>query len=105
MLGSVGLWPGVGGRLKFSGCCDIAFLALLYWASSFFRIVSASLRFALLMMVAIALWHRTGMSSSFGASVRWRTFVARDGVGLLFGCGLGSGGDGDCGAFLMRCVM
>ncbi len=58
-----------------------------------------SFRFDLIMMVAIALWHRAGMSSSFGVSVRFRTFVARDGVGLLSGCRLGSGGVGDVGRF------
>jgi hypothetical protein len=47
------------------------------------------------MMVAIALWHREGMSSSFGVSVRCRTFVVRDEMGLLSGCGLGSEGVGD----------
>ena len=68
-----------------------------------------SLRFALLMIVAIALWHRAGISSSFCVSVRCRTFVARDGVGLVSGCGLGSGGDGDVGRFccgvLCRCRL
>ena len=63
--------------------------------------MSTSFRVDLLMMVAIALWHRAGMSSSFGASVRFRTFVARDGVGLLSGCKQGSGGVGDVGR--LRC--
>jgi hypothetical protein len=36
-------------------------------------------------MEAIALWHREGMSSSFGGSVSCRTFVARDEVGVLSG--------------------
>jgi len=62
----------------------------LYSASSFFRIESRSFRFDLLMIVAIALWHRGGMSSSFGVSERWRTFVAR--AGALSGCGPGSEG-------------
>ena len=61
--------------------------------------------FALLMMVAIALCHRAEMSSSFGVSVRFRNFVARDGMGLLSGCILGSGGVGDVGRFLLRCVI
>ena len=46
-------------------------------------------------MVVIALWHREGMSSSFGVSVRCRTFVAMDEVGMLSGRGLGSEGIGD----------
>ncbi len=37
------------------------------------------------------------MSSSFGASVRRRTFVARAGVGVLSGCGHGSEGVGGVG--------
>jgi len=56
-----------------------------------------SFRFALLMMEAIALLHREGMSSSVGVSVRWRTFVARIGVGVLSRCGHGSEGVGDVG--------
>jgi len=49
------------------------------------------------MMGTIALWDRKGMSSSFGVSVRCRTFVARDEVGLLSGCGQESEGVGDVG--------
>ena len=56
-----------------------------------------SFRFALLVMVAIAFWHREGMSSRFGVSVRCRNFVARDEVGVLSGCGVGSGWVGDVG--------
>jgi len=50
-----------------------------------------SLRFALLMMEAIVLWHKEGMSSSFGMSMRWRAFMARAGVGVFsrYGHGLG----------------
>jgi len=70
----------------------VAFWVLFYRASSFFRIVSMSLRFALLMIKAIDLRHREGVSSRFGVSVRWRTFVARAGVGVSSGCGPGSGG-------------
>ena len=62
----------------------------MYRASSLLRIVSMGLRFTLLMTETITLWHREGMSSSFGASVRWRTFVARVGVEVLSGCGHGS---------------
>ena len=51
--------------------------------------MSISFQFALLIMEAIALWHREGMSSSFGGSVRCRTFVARDEVGVMSGCGQG----------------
>jgi len=51
----------------------------------------------MLMMVANALWNREGMSSDFGVSVRCRNFVARDEVGVLSGCGLGSEGVGDVG--------
>jgi len=69
----------------------------LYRVSSFFRIVSMSFRFALLMMEAIALWHREGMSSSFGVSGRWRTVVARARVEVLLGCGHGSEGIGGVG--------
>ena len=38
-------------------------------ASSIFRSLSISFRFALLTMVEIALWHREGMSSMLGGSV------------------------------------
>jgi hypothetical protein len=55
-----------------------------------FRIVSISVRLALLMMEAIALWRREGMFFSFGVSVRCRSFVARDDVGVLSRCGQGS---------------
>ena len=53
--------------------------------------------FSLLMTEAIALWHREGMSYSFGVSMRCRTFVARDEVGVLSVCGQGSEGVGDVG--------
>ena len=42
-----------------------------------------SFRFVLLLMYAIALWQREGVSSRPGVSVTWRTFVARVGVALL----------------------
>ena len=54
-------------------------------------------RFALLMMEAIAFWHREGMSSNFVVSVRCRTFMARDEVGALSRCGQGSEGVGNVG--------
>ena len=38
------------------------------------------------MMEAIALWHREGVSSSSSGSVRCRTFVAKDEVGVLSRC-------------------
>jgi hypothetical protein len=75
----------------------VAFWAFLYRASSFFQILSMSFLLAFLMMEAIALWHREGVCSSFGGSVRFRTFVARGKVGVLSGCGSGSGGVGDEG--------
>ena len=56
-----------------------------------------SFRFALLMMEAIALWHRMEMSYSFDVSVRCMTFLARDEVGVLSGCEHGSEGVGDMG--------
>ena len=54
-----------------------------------------SFRFALLMMETIALWYREGMSSRFTGSVRCRTVVAKGKVGVLSGCGPGSGCVGD----------
>jgi hypothetical protein len=47
----------------------------LYKASSFFLSLSISLRFALLMIVEIALWQREGMSSMLGGSVVCRMLV------------------------------
>ena len=73
----------------------VAFMAFLYRWSSFFRRESDSLRFALF----IALWHRVGMSSSFGGSWSCSTSVACvrvcvvRGVSMAFGVsvfGLGS---------------
>ena len=46
----------------------VAFRALLYIWSSFFRRESASLRFALFMITDMALWRRDGISSSSGGS-------------------------------------
>ena len=44
---------------------------VLYMPSSFFLSLSISFRFALLMIVEMALWHRAGMSSMLGGSVSW----------------------------------
>ncbi len=46
-------------------------MLFLYSWSSFFRRESASLRFALLIIEAMALLHRAGMSSSLGGLERW----------------------------------
>ncbi len=43
----------------------------LHMSSSFFLSFSMSFRFALLMIVEMALWHRAGMSSMLGGSVSW----------------------------------
>ena len=56
------------------GCRPAAVLGLLWYRfglflynlPSFFRRVSANLRFALFTMAAMALWHKAGVSSSFG---------------------------------------
>ena len=51
-----------------------------------------SFRLALLMMDAIALWQREGMSSRLGVFVSWRTVVASTWVGLVAeGCWGGEG--------------
>ncbi len=52
----------------------------LYRMSSFFLSLSISFRFALLMIDEMALWHREGMSSMFGGSLRFRIDVAWVGV-------------------------
>ena len=57
--------------------------------------MSMSLWFALLTIKAITLYQREGMSSSFGVSGRWGTFVAR--AGVLLACGPGSGAVGGVG--------
>ena len=63
----------------------------LYVSSSFFLSLSMSLRFALLMIVEIALWHREGMSSVFGGSVSWRIDATWVGVWVVSCVVLGSG--------------
>jgi hypothetical protein len=75
------------------GCRPAAVLTLLWYRfgfflyslSSFFRRVSASLRFALITMVAMALWHSAGISCSSGGSGSCSTSLAcvRVCVGLL----------------------
>ena len=63
----------------------------LYVSSSFFLSLSMSFRFALLMIVEIALWHSAGMSSMLGGSVSCKIAVARVG-GCVVSCeGLGLG--------------
>ena len=64
---------------------------LLYVSSSFFLSLSMSFRFALLMIVEIALWHSDGMSSMLGGSVSCRIAVARVGVWVASCVVLGSG--------------
>ncbi len=44
----------------------------LHMASSLFLRLSMSFRFALLMIIEMALWHRDGMSAMLGGSVSWR---------------------------------
>ena len=63
----------------------------LYVSSSFFLSLSMSFRFALLMIVEIALWHSDGMSSMLGGSVSCRIAVARVGVWVVSCVVLGSG--------------
>ena len=66
------------------GCRPAAVLRLLWYRfglflyslSSFFRRVSASLRFALFTMAAMALWHSAGISSSSGGSGSYKTSLA-----------------------------
>ena len=48
----------------------------MYCWSSFFRSESASLRLALLMITAMALWHRAEISYIFGGSGSCRTSLA-----------------------------
>ena len=54
----------------------VALRALLYSWSSFFRRESASLRSALFVITAVALWHRADMSSRLGGSGSCRTSLA-----------------------------
>ena len=56
----------------------------LYMASSFFLSLSMSFRFALLIIIEMALWHREGMSSMLGGSVSWRMFESD--MGRCVGC-------------------
>ncbi len=63
-----------------------------YMASSIFMSLSISFRFALLMIVEMALWHREGMSSMFGGSLNLRIDVAFVGVWVVTCCWSGSGG-------------
>ena len=56
----------------------------LYMTSSFFLSLSMSFRFALLMIIEMALWHREGMSAMLGGSVSWRMVETWVGVCVLF---------------------
>ncbi len=63
----------------------------LYMASSFFLSLSTSFRFAFLMIVEIALWHRAGMSSMLGGSVSWSIVETWVGVWVVSCLGPRSG--------------
>ncbi len=54
----------------------VSLRAFLYSWSSFFLRESASLRFALFTIAAMALWHRAGISSSSGGSGSCKTSLA-----------------------------
>ena len=63
----------------------------LYMAFYFFLSLSTSFRFALLIMIEIALWHREGTSSMLGGSVSWSIVEALVVVWVVSLLGLGSG--------------
>ena len=50
-----------------------------------------SFRFALLMIIEIALWHREGMSSILGGSVSWSMLETWVGAWFISVLGQGSG--------------
>ncbi len=64
----------------------------LYMVSSFFLSLSMSFRFALLMIVEMALWHSEGMSSVLGGSGSWRIDETWVGVWVVSFFVSGSGG-------------
>ncbi len=73
----------------------------MYSLSSFLRSEVVSLLLALVMMEAMALWQREGMSSILGGSVSWRISVAVDSV-FVRRCGsvVGGGACVDFGSML-----